>query len=161
MFNQLCGYFPQQWGPAVNLQRTILCHKTVLLFGDFHVTPLVNNSIECNTVLPLEASSDSKCWPVQSLYSSLLGVLDTFREVSTAPGFNVIPQMFPSSSHLYRDSLAPPRLCQYLIPQFPSPSLTTCKIYSTIDPHGDIFFSLDPSSLFNLSESTNCSLVIT
>ena len=44
------------------------------LLGDFHKTPLVNNSCECNLDLPLEDLPGYKRWPIEIPYLSSLGV---------------------------------------------------------------------------------------
>lgn len=56
-------------GPTVSLQRATHClSNSLCCLGDFHGTPLANNSIECNSVLLLVGN---KKWTVETPYVHL------------------------------------------------------------------------------------------
>lgn len=65
----------QQWEPTVSLQRAVFVYQKPGLFGNFYLTPLVNNSTECTLLPSLEVSPVYKRCPVEILCPQLLGVL--------------------------------------------------------------------------------------
>jgi hypothetical protein len=60
------------------------------LFGDFHGTPLANNSVEYNPVPLLEALLGDKRWLVEISYSPLDIIRFTFMYFRKFPGFHII-----------------------------------------------------------------------
>ena len=58
---------------SVYSEKPIVLATAWVLWG-FPYNHLSNNSIECNSVLLLEASFDNKKWPVETQFPPLLGV---------------------------------------------------------------------------------------
>ena len=79
------------------------------LFGDFHESPLVNNSIECNPYPPLQALPGYKKWPVETSHSLTLGslvrIIFTDSRSFHFTRFQTNPQRPLNSNHLSPHSL--------------------------------------------------------
>lgn len=76
MFSELCVCFLHQWGCQC-VEHNLLSWQQPGLFGDFHGTPLANDSTGCHPVLALKAYFGDKRQTVET--PSLLLFLDFIR----------------------------------------------------------------------------------
>lgn len=67
LLNELCGC-------CRFVESNPLSQLQFGLFGNFHGTHLANDSIECNSIPPLETLPARKRWSVETLYTLLLRV---------------------------------------------------------------------------------------
>jgi hypothetical protein len=135
------------------------------MFGDFYMTPLVNNSVECNPVQLLESYFDNKRWSVKTPYPSLLGdlikiALIYFKKLPLhwvsilACKCPSIPTVSPYILSI--NTISPPH-CHDPDPLMPAPPIKSILL---LPPRKIYLSTLDSSSISNLSGSMSCSLVV-
>lgn len=139
-FQQVCGCYLQQQGLASNVWKATQSWQQSGLSGISHGTPLTNNTIQCKSILVLEASFGYKKCPVGlcllyylAISFSVPSYMYIFLEDSATLGFHTMSQMAISFSCLSQYSLSQP--------PFPSPPLLIFPFQYVSSTYNCVFYS--------------------